>query len=286
MEKKYVMDEEWDYLIVLDACRYDFFKNNYKDILSDGELEKVKSPGRGTIEWLVENFKDNYDDTIYVSSTPYVNSKIKVSYGGYKFDGKSKFHKIYDVWDYGWNDQLNTVLPSTINNQTIKISKNHRDKRFIIHYMQPHAPYLSLKDYYESIETDEKHDLDKSFRWEFLHTPFIYDFMINLGNKILKHLGTELIWKLNRIFRFRKVEPSHMEMAWRILGKEGLKKAYEKNVTHVLNRVSDLIANLQGRIVITSDHGELLGEDGLYEHGPALGWHKKLINIPWLKINK
>ena len=38
--------------------------------------------------------------------------------------------------------------------------------------------------------------------------------------------------------------------------------------------------------MITSDHGELLGEDGLYQHGSPLPRHKKLVEIPWFIIEK
>jgi len=34
-----IMDEKWNYLIILDACRYDYFLNNYKKYLN-GKLKK------------------------------------------------------------------------------------------------------------------------------------------------------------------------------------------------------------------------------------------------------
>ena len=46
-----IFAEEWDTLIVLDACRYDFFEKVYRDYLS-GTLEKRVSPGSCTEESL------------------------------------------------------------------------------------------------------------------------------------------------------------------------------------------------------------------------------------------
>jgi len=49
--EKYVMDEEWDFLIILDACRYDYFKEIYKNYLDGGNSMKAISPAIETIEW-------------------------------------------------------------------------------------------------------------------------------------------------------------------------------------------------------------------------------------------
>ena len=48
------MKEDWDNLIVLDACRYDMFKeiNTIK-----GNLERGISRGSATSQFLIENFE-------------------------------------------------------------------------------------------------------------------------------------------------------------------------------------------------------------------------------------
>jgi len=35
-----VMDEDWDYLLVLDACRFNVFKKIYKEFFNSGNLYK------------------------------------------------------------------------------------------------------------------------------------------------------------------------------------------------------------------------------------------------------
>ena len=58
-----IMEEKWDYLIVLDACRYDYFKE-YNNIL-EGHLEKKLSCASCTYEWLEKNFSGKYfSDTV------------------------------------------------------------------------------------------------------------------------------------------------------------------------------------------------------------------------------
>jgi len=60
-----VMEENWNYLIILDACRYDYFEKLHRNYFS-GVLEKKISLGSGTSEWLRKNFTSYYPDTIYI----------------------------------------------------------------------------------------------------------------------------------------------------------------------------------------------------------------------------
>ncbi|MHA1832385.1 MAG: hypothetical protein ACTSV7_00200 [Candidatus Baldrarchaeia archaeon] len=44
-----VMEEDRDFLIILDACRFDYFSEVYGDFF-DGKLEKIISAGCSTVE--------------------------------------------------------------------------------------------------------------------------------------------------------------------------------------------------------------------------------------------
>ncbi|ELY63814.1 hypothetical protein C492_06831, partial [Natronococcus jeotgali DSM 18795] len=44
MDDHQFLESEWDYCLVLDACRYDVFEDVYDDYL-EGDLEKRRSPG-------------------------------------------------------------------------------------------------------------------------------------------------------------------------------------------------------------------------------------------------
>ena len=77
-----------------------------------------------------------------------------------------------------------------------------------------------------------------------------------------------------------------MDAIRRLYGIKGLREAYKENLEIVLNYVSALIARLMkirpnAKIVITSDHGELLGEDGLYGHGIN---HPVVRLVPWFTV--
>ena len=61
----FVMEEEWDYLLVLDACRYDYFAEEYPKFLH-GELQKKRSRGSSTSDWLLKNFTGALENDFFL----------------------------------------------------------------------------------------------------------------------------------------------------------------------------------------------------------------------------
>ncbi|MHA1627094.1 MAG: hypothetical protein ACTSYT_04350 [Candidatus Asgardarchaeia archaeon] len=94
----------------------------------------VWSPASCTFDWLKKVFPDHYDFT-YVSAHPAVNSK-GISVRGYK--ATKHFRHIVDVWDYGWDGNLRTVPPLSVNEAVL----NNLADRMLVHYVQPHGPYI------------------------------------------------------------------------------------------------------------------------------------------------
>jgi len=117
----YVLQEEWDYLILLDACRFDYFKK-YSRL--PGELKKKKSPSTNTITWLKTNFKKYNEDIVYISSNPHIS---KHELGGFK--GTNYFYKVESLWDYGWDDELGTVTPEKVTEAALKAKEKYPEKK-------------------------------------------------------------------------------------------------------------------------------------------------------------
>ena len=93
-----VMDEEWDHLLILDACRYDIFRE--ENWLS-GRLEHRISKGSVTGEFVTKNFDATYPDTVYITANPHASRLIG-----------DRFHDFFHVWQTHWDDDLNTVPPN------------------------------------------------------------------------------------------------------------------------------------------------------------------------------
>jgi len=119
----YVMGEDWDNLIILDACRYDMFEKEIRNWEIDGRLEYRISRGTCTVEFLFENFSNGYfRDIVYVTANPFVSIYLK-----------ENFYKIIPVWDFGWNEKLNTVPPDATYDATLNtILKYNKKKKDIL----------------------------------------------------------------------------------------------------------------------------------------------------------
>lgn len=70
---------------------------------------------------------------------------------------------------------------------------------------------------------------------------------------------------------------------------DALKRAYAANLEYVLEHVEKLVDQIDGKVVVTADHGELLGERESpipvrgTEHHPGL-YVEELVEVPWLTI--
>ncbi|MFX1239724.1 MAG: hypothetical protein ACFFA7_00590 [Promethearchaeota archaeon] len=128
----HIFDEDWDNLIILDACRYDFFKKIIPSINIDGVLKKKISLGSHTAQFLKENFKNRkYENIVYLTANPVVNQLLN-----------DRFYQIISVWDQGWDKKFHTVLPEVMYQYTLNAIKKYPNKKLIIHFMQPHFPYI------------------------------------------------------------------------------------------------------------------------------------------------
>jgi hypothetical protein len=125
------MSEDWDVMIILDACRFDTFKDQNG---IEGDLQMKTSRGSNTKEFLVGNFAGrDFPDTVYVTANPQLQWN----------DIKTGFHHIENIWQGdGWNEQLGTVHPNTMSNIVKDLADRYRNKRFIVHFMQPHCPFV------------------------------------------------------------------------------------------------------------------------------------------------
>ena len=116
-----VTSEDWDNLIILDAHRFDLFKE--ANTIS-GELDWQPSRGSATPEFIEANFSDEYcNDIVYVVGIP----QVHVVFEDYPFDA------MYDVWEEEWDDEANTVRPKSMFEVTVRASEEHLNKWIISH---------------------------------------------------------------------------------------------------------------------------------------------------------
>jgi len=280
MKRTNVMREKWDYLIILDACRYDYFEKNYQNFLS-GKLQKRNSIATTTLEWRDKSFTSYYSDIIYISTNPYITSLAPMR----DFNAREHFSEIYDLWLDDWDIEEGTVPPEKVTDKAIKIIEQNTGKKAIIHYMQPHEPYLT--------NTIETKGYSSSKPGVFVEDSNKQTFRVKLLEKVIRKLGAfsnsiglncrYYFWKAREKLLLPPANP--MDAVRRKYGAEILRKAYEENLQIVLKQVSRLVDRLDGRIIVTADHGEMLGEKNCYGHW-AKARQRKLVEVPWLVIEK
>jgi hypothetical protein len=281
MQDQRFLESEWDYCLVLDACRYDVFSEVYDEYL-DGELEKRRSNGSSTPEWAYRTFTDEHD-IAYFSGNPFINDLgiplNELKWGAscdYEWAASQHISDVFDVWKSGWDDDLGTVPPEGIT-EAFRANRAavERAERTVLHYMQPHAPYLArgkgqkLKRIQKGIrKQDEADDDDGGF--------------LSVGDTVRPKVetlleGSELAQKAGL---WLELDPTELV---RNGTRDAALELYEENLRIVIESVAELVAELDGRVVVTADHGEAFGEDGVWEH--HIETHiPPLVEVPWLEV--
>lgn len=240
-----VMTEDWDNLLILDGCRYDLFCDVYD---GDEMLEKHTSKGSDSWGFIESNFiGKEFHNTIYITANPFA---ANIPNG--------TFHAVINLLSKSWDENVKTVHPEDVVSETIACRDKYPNKRFIIHFMQPHYPFLG--------PTGKK--LSHSGLGEFDEQ----------GERIAdaESEGPTSVWGQ---LEFRVADFNEQEV-W---------QAYRENLEIVLPHAKRLTEILGGKSVITSDHGNLIGERTTpipvqgYGHPRDL-FVPELIEVPWLVI--
>ncbi len=222
-----IVEEDWKYLVILDACRFDEFKRMSK---LQGILRKKISAGSNTPEWIRKNFTKRHEDIIYITANPQMSQTIMK----HIFDNQL-FFKVEKVWGSGWDEKLNSVPPKEMTQTALKMAAKYPNKRIIIHYLQPHAPFISP----------------------------------NIKNPELK----KTMFEIEDNLLFGDLDVKEVKAAWR------------ENLRLVLDEIDKkLLPHLNGRVVISADHGEAFGEKGIYFHPEAIHINE-LVEIPWFTVD-
>jgi len=281
-----IPNAKWDYLLILDACRFDYFEKCYQQYLPKGTLEKIYSPGSCTNQWRDETFPGIYDDITYISANPQINSKQSV----YGYTAGEHFPNIIELWQSGWLEDKGTVAPDFVTDETLKCIHNIHTPKTIIHYMQPHAPYFCLAESSVGYTTGNSHNGPGNMGNEKTDTASkIYKFKMMCYNYLIKcfknnHLlGNHPDWQLRKWLNLPVKAP--MEGVLRHHSVETLRMAYQDNLEMVLKETARLISYLKGTIIVTADHGELLGEKNCFSH-PNNDPHPILREVPWYTITQ
>lgn len=237
---QYVCELDWDVLIILDGCRPDLLESVSDDysFLPKPPHNTVITPGSYSKGWMKENFinyktcRDQLSNIIHISGNPYTDRV---------FNG-DEFLVLDEVWKYAW-DKKGYMPPKPITDRSIYHYRKENSDKMIVHYMQPHVPFIDdeLSNYKIDAENfgDPENDNVNKTPWE--------------------------------LYRESQIE---YEELW---------EAYQNNLDVVLKSVNRLINNIDAdSVLISSDHSNLIGEKRLYGHPKGIPL-KELIEVPWVE---
>jgi len=230
-----VFSKDWDTLVVLDGCRYDTFESHNT---LPGELSSVRSRGAHTSEFLRGNFDGRtLYDTVYTTASPQLERR--------KDNVDVDFHAVENIWNTDWWDEdAGTVRPAAMTEAAVEAHETYPEKRHVVHYMQPHYPFIG------------SHITDQTRKYN--EQP---DSGLDIWNQKMRG----------------ELDASS----------EAIREAYRRNLDLVLASVETLFSAIDGKVVVTADHGNLFGERVSplpvqeWGHPPRL-YVPALVTVPWL----
>lgn len=158
-----VFERDWDVLIVLDACRVDALeevKNDYEFINS---IDSIYSVGSTSSEWISKTFTETHREemknTSYITGNPYAELLLKEQQSPPATETNSISMPVpicSPEWDTLAEEDLHElnvtrqiaeddrgwIKPRPITEQAIHANRNTEADKLVVHYMQPHRPYI------------------------------------------------------------------------------------------------------------------------------------------------
>jgi hypothetical protein len=207
-----VMEEDWDTMIVLDACRADYFER-VADLGRFDEYEPRISLGSHSSEWTRRNFQGgSFGDTVYVSANPHTS-----------LEAGDAFHHVVELWETDFDEDAGVVRPETVRDAAVEAYEEFPNKRLIVHFMQPHGPFIGS-------DTGDNHD-GKAEYWQAYAEnleyvlPFVDDIIETIPGKtvITADHGQAYASGLSELLGIgghkpRLRFPSLVEVPWAVLG--------------------------------------------------------------------
>lgn len=221
-----VIEQDWDTLIVLDACRYDLFEAHRP---ADWPAAiRVRSRASHTTGWYQTNFTEGpYLDTVLVTANP----KAVQERG-------DAFHDVVKVYETDWDEKNGTVMPDAMARATIEAHERYPDKRILSHWIQPHYPFVG-------------------------------------GDSLGYDFFGESIW--------HDLRRGHLDPAT-------VYADYAATLDLAIPYVQEVLDAVDGRVVVTADHGNAFGERPwfypfrLYGHPRGI-LHPSIVDVPWAVID-
>lgn len=242
-----VFDREWDILVIYDACRLDLFceaSSEYEWLPRSDTItdDAVDSVAGSSQEWMERTTARTPDTSL--ANTAYITGN---PFSAQVFGNNHPWGLLDEQWRQVWDDEIGTIRPEPLIKRGIEAARNGEYDHVIIHLMQPHAPFINYPDIHAGFRPKE---------WGSPEAARDSD-----------DQAFSDVW--HRIKR-GELDYNHV---WR---------AYADNLRIALDATEPLLNNADGKVALTADHGNALGERGLWGHPDVPA--KSIREVPWVTV--
>lgn len=269
---KNIFGRDWDLLVILDTCRPDTLRQISDDYSSIDAVESMRSVGSMSAEWMLNTFRTEYREeiakTAFVSGNIWSDRIFNERFHKHQRHGYDMIHRGRPHWQpveadafahyetvsavANQGDRLhpeNEAIPHILTDRTIAVGRNVSHDRLIVHYTLPHLTFIADALAWSPGERSEG----------------------------------ELMGGLDATRELRAEERSYGPVRRGEVSPETVRQSYVQNLRLGLDYVNVLLRNVDAETaIISADHGEALGEYGLWGH-PWSFPGSPVKEVPWAR---
>ena len=178
---------KWDNLIILDACRYDIFKE-VNDI--EGDLFEAWSPGSDSEETIKATFNKYIPASTCIAGNPHLAL----------YNVPRCFNIMFHAYQHCWDESKWEISDECITKAGVAASREFPNNKLVVWYMKPHIPYHHLnKEHIKSIKTLHTHGMwEQANKWDSLQKFYIAYF--NKIPAVDRSAVLKVLYKSNLIY--------------------------------------------------------------------------------------
>jgi hypothetical protein len=241
-----IWEENWDLCIVLDSARADMLYGAVHQFFS-AEKGTAWSVGSVTTEWIANTFHERHCDEL--DNVAYVTANPHSS-------------TVFDDGQYLTNPNTSPVSypdAPVVKRDALdgvhEVWRAHATRQGAVGPQTMHDATIEAMRRYDRVVA----------HWLQPHEPFIARTAPVTGGTVLE--GD--VWAA---MQRGDVEPSKV---W---------ESYEANLLYALTKVEQLLDRVNGRVLVTADHGNAFGDWGVYGH--PFGWPEPAVRrVPWVLVH-
>jgi hypothetical protein len=166
----HVLTRDWDVLVLLDTCRVDALRAVADEYPFLGDVGHIRSVGASSAEWIGATFDRKWANelrnTAYLACNGYADFILEAGgsperfigpappdyfqQGKWNFARASDLGRLEHIWRYERGDEESRLghdeghtPPRYVTDRAIAVGREFDFDRVIVHYSQPHSPYVS-----------------------------------------------------------------------------------------------------------------------------------------------